>query len=83
MDMNREKAAVVWDAPNHRFVVTTPPCEAWAEYPFALSVDNAVHLICAMLAGWPGLTHALVEEGKRTERGDLEFLAAAGIEAPK
>jgi len=83
MDRNRERAGIVWDPAGHAFVVTTPPCEAWAEYPFALSLDNAVHLVCAMVGSWPGLAHALVEESRKTERADLEFLAAAGIEAPQ
>jgi hypothetical protein len=83
MDRDREKAAIIWDAPSHAFIVTTPPCEAWAEYPFGLSVDNAVHLVSAMVASWPGLAHALVQEGKKTERADLEFLRAAGIAEPQ
>ena len=83
MDNNRAKASIVWDAPNHRFMVTTPPCETWSEYPFGLSVDNAVHLVSAMVASWPGLAHALLEEGKKTERDDLEFMRAAGIAEPQ
>lgn len=83
MNQDREKAAIIWDAPNHRFVVTTPPCEAWAEYPFSLTVDNAAHLVSAMVASWPGLAHVLVEESGKTQRDDLEFMRAAGIAEPQ